>query len=210
MPVSGLRLRVGAGLVVICWLIVVGTGFAALLQYKATPGEANQTTSEPSHFPESVSLQRHADRPTLLMFAHPCCPCTTASLRELTAILAECPQLQPATVIFTLPPRAPDEWSNAPIVELARQTRGIQVLMDDEAQLTTKFGVQTSGHVLFYDAAGTKQFSGGITALRGHEGWSAGRGAIVALCRNLPCERQTTPVFGCSLLAPAARRGGTP
>ena len=195
---------------VLCWLMVVGTGFAALLQYKATPGNtAGPATAEQASFPEDVPLQRHADRPTLLMFAHPCCPCTTASLRELTAIIAESPQLQPATVIFTLPPGAPAEWRSTPLVEQARQTNGLRVWLDEEALLTKRFGVQTSGHVLLYDATGRTQFSGGITSLRGHEGWNAGRGTIAAICQNLSCERQTTPVFGCPLLTPPSRAGGT-
>jgi hypothetical protein len=211
LPLRGLGGHYVMTAAVCCWLMIVSVGFATFLQYKATPGDhSGRAGVEPAEFPQSTNLQRHADRPTLIMFAHPCCPCTKASLHELKALLAECPELQPALVIFTLPPGSPVEWSHTPLVEQARQSNHLRVVVDEYARLTTQFGVTTSGHVLFYDAAGTKKFSGGITALRGHEGWSAGRGTITALCRNLPCERLDTPVYGCPLFAPQDRSGGNP
>lgn len=204
--------RVGVGLIVGCWLTLVLVGFVALLRYKGTPGSSLVAASlpVPEDYPEAVSLPHNATRPTLLMFAHPRCPCTVASLGELEAIVTQCPELQPATVIVTLPPGAPADWKLAPIVERTQHLSGLRVVFDEDAVLTKRFGVQTSGHVLLYDASGTRQFSGGITKLRGHEGWSAGRGAIVAICQNRPCDHRVAPVFGCSLFSPAKHSGGTP
>ena len=37
----------------------------------------------PARWPEASALVRNADGPTLVLFAHPKCPCTDASLAEL-------------------------------------------------------------------------------------------------------------------------------
>lgn len=207
----GLRSRAGVVLAVAIWMALVGAGFAGLLRYKGTPGTtAEHTSLGPAYFPETSYLQRHINRPTLVMFAHPCCPCSEASIHELHALAAELPHLQPALLVFTLPPGAPPEWRETSVVKRARQSTGIRVIVDRDASLTNQFQVQTSGHVLLFDANGRKQFSGGITSLRGHEGWSAGHDAIAARVQNQPTNKLTTPVFGCPLFAPAARSGGTP
>lgn len=209
--VVGLRSRVGVALAVGVWIVLVGAGFAGLLQYKGTPGTSvEQLSLQPAFFPAEANLQRNVNRPTLVMFAHPFCPCTEATVHELQAIVAELPQLQPAVVIFTLPAGAPQEWRNASAVKRAKQFTGIRVIVDEDARLTKQFPVQTSGHVLLFDAAGKTQFSGGITTLRGHEGRSAGRSAIAALVQNQPIQRATTSVFGCPLFGPEANSEGKP
>jgi hypothetical protein len=75
----------------------------------------------------------------------------------------------------------------------------VSVAADDEGREHARFGVETSGHVLLYDAAGKLMFSGGITPSRGHSGDNTGRDAVVRLLRHGGVERTKTPVFGCSL-----------
>ena len=71
------------GLVLI-WLLVVGAGMAMLTRYDNTPGLSGQP---PKQWPEESGLPRPDGTSTLVMFGHPRCPCTRASLEELAPAL---------------------------------------------------------------------------------------------------------------------------
>jgi hypothetical protein len=212
------RGRLGLWLAVVIWLGVIVGGFAQLLRYESTTDtlDGEPRVVGPLLFPRTPQLERNPTGQTLLMFAHPHCACTRASLNELAAILAECPDLQPARIIFPLPVNAPPSWQSGEIAQEAAALHGVNVIWDDQEQLTRLFDARTSGQVLLYDAAGQRLFSGGITALRGHAGWNAGRGAIVALHRQEASAhgeleiRNCTPVFGCRLLSDSVLPGVTP
>jgi hypothetical protein len=75
------------------------------------------------------------------------------------------------------------------------------VLGDLNGALARRFGAETSGYVLLYDAGGRLLFRGGITAGRGHAGDNAGMSAVVALVRGESISQAQTPVYGCSLLS---------
>lgn len=189
----------------VAWATVVALGFAHFERYKATPGApgikpGTAGNSARIEFPTSTLLTPNPRGQTLVMFAHPHCPCTQASLSELAAILAECPNLQPAQIVFPLPKGAPASWQTGQIVRASQAMTGVRVIWDEEEQLTRALAAETSGQVYLFDAAGQPLFSGGITALRGHAGWNAGRGAIVAHHQRRPGARDRTPVYGCELL----------
>src|SRR5688572_30257716 len=67
------------------WFSAFVGGTVAFLTYEFTPGDATQA---PPSWPEQTQLARSAGTPTLLLVAHPHCPCTRASLDELGAILS--------------------------------------------------------------------------------------------------------------------------
>src|SRR5712671_5581051 len=75
-----------AALCAIGWAFLVACGFVGLARYKSTPGEMAEA---PARWPQGTRLQRVAGRPTLVMFAHPKCACTRASLAELNRLAAE-------------------------------------------------------------------------------------------------------------------------
>ena len=62
------------------WSIAVVAGLALLTEFDTAPGAQG---SPPRDWPAGGSAQLDRSRPTLLMFAHPRCPCTRASLDEL-------------------------------------------------------------------------------------------------------------------------------
>jgi hypothetical protein len=77
---------------------------------------------------------------------------------------------------------------------------------DENGQLASAFGAETSGHVLFYDANGILQFSGGITSMRGHEGRSLGGDAILARLLGREAAADQALTFGCPLKARSETR----
>ena len=152
-------------------------------------------------FPPGSAVQLASDKPTLVLFAHPRCPCTQASLHELDGILAETQnRTVSVTVVFTIPDGVPAGWEQGDLWNSATRMPGLRVIRDQGGGEARQFEVEGSGHVLLYDPAGKLLFSGGITASRGHEGDNVGRSAIVRFIFNGHAPVSHTAVFGCSLL----------
>jgi hypothetical protein len=181
---------------VLGWAIGVGLCGATLLQYTNTPGLSAET---PRVWPDSVPRANHA--PALIMFAHPHCPCTRASLSELARLLAETPARPDVRILFCKPALEPDEWVRGWNWNAATAIPGALAQIDVDGALAARFGAATSGHTVLYDAAGTLQYSGGITVARGHEGDNLGRASIVSSLRgeHRPAA-PAAPVFGCELI----------
>jgi len=185
------------------WLAGVVSGLAALEVYKSHPGITGRT---PARLPESVAGADWASpgHALLLMFVHPRCPCTQASLGELAEILAREPGKASAALVFVKPAGAGPDWSQTALHKQAAAVPNLR-LIDDDGTLARHFGAETSGHVVLYDAEGKLVFSGGITRSRGHEGESAGRRMICARLEGTASDAPAeTPVFGCPLFTPGA------
>lgn len=191
-----------AGLV---WAGAVGIGAQKLLLYELTPGQL----AEPSpRWPADSALPREPGRFTLVVFAHPDCPCTKATLVELGKLAARLEGRMSALVEFAKPEAMADEVRHSSRWHEAGAVPGVVIGFDTGDVEVRRFGVATSGQALLYDGHGNLVFSGGITSARGHEGPNAGSDAVVALV-NGSRERFHNPVFGCSLRNPgAAELGG--
>jgi hypothetical protein len=183
------------------WMLTVGSGLGYLLVYSNTPGEAS---SGPEHWPRSQELVLDSEFPTLLMFAHPRCPCTRASLHELNRLVAQVDGRLRGYVLFSRPAAEPIGWERSELWSLADSIPGMTVLSDPDGQTARAFGSETSGHVLLYDPAGELVFSGGVTAARAHEGDNRGRDAIRNFTNEGSILEKQTPVFGCALRELAA------
>lgn len=182
-------------LAVSLWCVAITVGAYAEWNYSRTAGAAIDPGEQwPA---ESGVVRDH--RPTLLLFVHPRCPCSVASLGELAALLDEAPGSVDAHVLFWQPPQAGPEWRDTQLVQQARELPGVAIHWDEAGAESAHFGALTSGHTVCYDAHGTRQFAGGITLGRGQVGTSAGRTAI----RNWLQQGQTPTgpncVYGCPL-----------
>ncbi len=171
---------------VVVWTIVVGAGVWILLRYSNTPGKAANPSAD---WPSGTSIQRTPGRATLVVFAHPQCPCSESSIGELAQVVRHTQQKLDVHVIFYAPEGETAAWVRAGLWQQA------SISLE-----TRRFHAATSGQALLYDSGGHLRFSGGITASRGHSGDNDGRNAIVALVLEGSSGRSTTPVFGCSLL----------
>jgi hypothetical protein len=179
------------------WMGGVMSGMWLLWAYSNTPGQAAQPSAL---WPVESCIERTPGRATLVLVAHPRCPCTRASLGELALLMARCQELVTASVLFYQPEDFADEWAQTDLWQSASTIPGVQVKRDRGGVEARRFQAATSGQVLLYDARGSLLFSGGITGGRGHAGDNAGRSAIVSLLTEGAAERANTFVFGCSLL----------
>jgi hypothetical protein len=180
------------------WLFMIAVGVGALWGYESTPGAA---AAAPVTWPAASRIKPDNNRATLVMSAHPHCPCTRAGIGELSRLMTQAQGRVTAYVLFVKPQGFSDEWVQSDLWESAAAIPGVTPLMDDGGAEAALFRAETSGQTVLYDAAGNLLFRGGITSARGHAGDNAGRTAIVSLLTSDGTEERETPVFGCPLFA---------
>jgi hypothetical protein len=180
------------------WLASAGTGLFWLMAYDNTPGVS---AAAPAEWPAESALTRDPAAPTLVMLAHPRCDCTRASLGELAELLARVKHKPRTFVVFIKPGGTASGWEQSGTWEQAKAIPGVTVVRDDDGAEARRFGVQTSGQTLLYDARGGLLYAGGTTGSRGRSGENAGRSDLVALVDGARRTRASRPVFGCPLFA---------
>lgn len=180
------------------WLLAVGVGMSCLERYESTPGVAAAPVAK---WPAGSRIPRIEHFATLVMLAHPRCPCTRASLAELARLMAQCPVRVRAFVLFVAPQSEGQEWTQTDLWDRAASIPGVTPLRDEDGHEAQRFHGHTSGETLLYDASGKLLFQGGITGGRGHEGDNAGRAACLSLLTSGHASQNHTPVFGCALKA---------
>ncbi|RMF53687.1 MAG: hypothetical protein D6746_15325 [Bacteroidetes bacterium] len=184
----------------VAWLALIGVGYSFITSYANTPGAS---APAPSLWPANASISLDAEQPTLLLFLHPRCPCSRATLGELETLIAQVQARIRTHVFFFKPDTEADDWVKTDLWSTAASLPGVTVHVDPEGREALRFGALTSGHAVLYDPDGHLHFSGGITGARGHQGDNAGRTAIVSWIRHQdqlsPDSTAVIPVFGCAL-----------
>ncbi|TWU49775.1 thioredoxin domain-containing protein [Rubripirellula reticaptiva] len=183
----------------VLWCLATGAGFVAIERYAHTPAQLNHQIDR---WPASSHLQTAHGKPTLVMFAHPHCPCTRASMNELSRILSQCEGQVTASVVFL-----EFESIDKPVKQsgLWRQAMAIphlHVAVDHQQIISRLFQARSSGETFLFQANGNLSYHGGITLSRGHEGDNTGHDAIVSILTKGTSHRSMGPVYGCSLSSP--------
>lgn len=181
----------------IVWLAGIAYGSAAMWQFQRKAGE---NAAAPISWPQQSRLSLAKSGPTVVMFAHPRCPCTRASVSQLRELLSGSLKTAGSVYVLVLRPHEfPAGWERTDVWRNAASIPGVTVLSDVDGVEATRLGALTSGQTLVYDTAGKLVFRGGITALRGEAGDSIGsRSLAAALVGNAPAQG-VTPVFGCPI-----------
>jgi hypothetical protein len=167
-----------------------------MFEYEITPGVVS---AAPDHWPAGSALRLDPGRPTFVMFVHPHCPCSRASLDELMVLVTHRGGRMQPIVVFLKPIRFDQDWEKTDLWKTAASIPGATLFCDVDGTETHRFQAMVSGESLLYDAAGKLVFHGGITVSRGHRGDNAGRSAVESLLAGEPTAWRQTPVFGCSL-----------
>jgi hypothetical protein len=196
---SSARARTAYTLVGVAWVAAVSLGLTQLWRYESTPSHPAQP---PANWPADTRLERQSGKPSLVLFAHPHCPCTRATIAELARLMTDCHGKVTATVLLVRPAGLPAGWERTDLWNNAAAIPGVSVVIDDAGTESRRFGALTSGQTILYGADGRLLFAGGITESRGHQGDNAGRSAITVLVLGGQCPAQSasTPVYGCPLL----------
>src|SRR5437016_5113600 len=111
----------------VLWIGGVGGGMLWLWQYASSPGHTGEV---PAHWPRISQIVPATDRPTLVMFAHPKCPCTRASIAELARAMAACRERVAAHVVFFVPADATPDWERTDLTHAAESIPGVRITFD--------------------------------------------------------------------------------
>lgn len=182
--------------VAVIWLLVVCTGTLLMAQYSQTAGA---TGTAPAQWPAATLTRHDPGLSRLVMFLHPRCPCSRASLGELEQLMAHCQGAFSAQVWFIQPEGTTEDWVKTDLWRTAAAIPGVQVGIDHEGTEARRFDAVTSGLTLLYDVRGGLIFQGGITLARGHAGDNPGRDAVESLLKREIPHASSAPVFGCAL-----------
>ena len=175
-----------------------------MARYSNIPGNGGQP---PVAWPKESQIAFDAHRPTLVMFLHPKCPCSRASVGELELLLAHFPDQLNTHIVFLKPEGTVTNWEKTDLWRQATSTPQVTVHTDYAGAEARRFHAETSGQSLLYDRNGSLQFQGGITLGRGHAGDNPGRDALEEILQHGSSSQTTTPVFGCSLFETQCEKG---
>jgi hypothetical protein len=177
------------------WVCGILTCFALLQRYSHTDGPSFEPSAAAN---EILASHRAPGRPLLVMAVHPRCPCTDASLAELSDLLARSAGACDALLLQFQPLSGAPNW---PVDDSPRELGGMKVpvVLDRGGSIGAALGAATSGHAVFVDRNGQIRFRGGLTIARDHRGRSPGQDAILATLAGRSSELTSAPVFGCTL-----------
>jgi hypothetical protein len=187
-------------------LAAVALGWYQLFLFSSTPGEQ---FAAPASWPQDIpalpaTLPSGGHTPLLLVFVHPRCSCTPATLEQFDQLLDSTPTpVQVALVVYrskAVSQQAPGA-EQAPMLRVHSQAR-IQVLPDTNGLLARRFGAATSGEIVLYSANGHLLFQGGITPMRSQTGNSAGADALRNALATGAIQAKAASVFGCKIFLP--------
>lgn len=200
------RLSLATIALVTLWMAALFAGMVGLWKYKLTPG-APALPPPTGAWPAHSRLPVHPNTPTLIMFSHPQCVCTRASLAELRTLASRFGSRVLTTVSFLRPSDASDDFSRSDSWTLAASIPGVRVLGDQDGREAALFGANTSGHVVLYSATGQLLFTGGITPARGHVGNSPQMDRLIELLESETGRQPATGLLTNSSNQPGAVYG---
>lgn len=175
------------------WLLITAYFSYQMLIFDTTPGPR---AAAPGSWPARSSIHRAPGRKQLLMFVHPECSCTVASLDQLRFLEKRLGNRIEAHVVI---------WHShlsARKHNWPEEGGGAEVVDDRLGQEAVLFGAKTSGQTMIYDEAGQLLFSGGLTALRAD---FSGAQVLRKIVERVEAKNQAgaleKPVFGCPITA---------
>ena len=178
------------------------SGVVALNDYMSAPGAVGET---PDAWPSGTGIERTPERWTIVLAAHPKCPCTRATAEQMIGPLRGSPEADLVILSYVSPERA-DSPPEPGVAGRLAELPNARVVADPGARLAERFGAVTSGHVVAFAPDGSTAFSGGVTRSRGMSGPATGLASLHALLSDSTPPAAEACVYGCPLVGPAEGR----
>ncbi|WP_372367665.1 hypothetical protein [Candidatus Uabimicrobium sp. HlEnr_7] len=192
----------------VLWVFAIVASFYFLGAYENKPGQLGKISKK---WVENSLIVRNPEKPTLLLFLHPHCPCSKATVGSLEFILSRCRQPLEVRVVFYVPENAKKNWEKTSLfhtISNISSTLGnkkkdivIDIYLDSGGAEAINFGAAISGTALLYSKNSDLVFHGGVTLSRGHfdSGDNFGVSSIVNFINEKSQSKSQTPVFGCPI-----------
>ncbi len=180
----------------IIWIVVIAFGYKILINYEFKPTSALESIQE---FPQESQFTLDPKLATLFIFIHPHCPCSRASIEELSKLLAGFQNKLKVIAIFTKPKGVNASWIKTDLWHKVKSLPNVEMFIDYENHEAKIFKANSSGEVFLFKPNGNLVFHGGITSSRGHEGDNKGRSTISHYLSTGEIKDKQTFTFGCIL-----------
>jgi hypothetical protein len=204
-----MRIRPWQVISVSVWTLCLAGGAGYLAAHASTPGDTGRT---PDRWRPDL-LPRADGRWTIVLAAHPRCPCTRATADELVAAIDGAPTPY-ELLVLAYRPDGPEtgagDFTATGVIRRLAALPHARIVDDPNGRLAAALGANTSGHAAVYDPDGLLRFTGGLTPTRAHVGPNTGAAALRALLRNDPPPAAVAPVYGCPLDNTAGRPDAGP
>jgi hypothetical protein len=100
-----------------------------LLDYANTPGGAGEAIS---NWPAESRILCDPQRANLVLAIHPHCPCSRATIDALADVMARCPNLATARVLFCKPAEFPEGWERTDLWQSAALIPDVTPICDED------------------------------------------------------------------------------
>jgi len=181
-----------AALAVAAWALSLVVVIGWLVAFESGPAPVAASTEVPAEPP----------RWRLDVYAHPRCPCTRASIEEISRLAARLGDRIELRFWFFRPESESDAWAHSGSWKSAAAIPRALVATDPGGRLARSAGAVASGHVVLSAPGGRAVFNGGVTLTRGHVGPSPGSDAIYSWTITGSGLDQA-PTLGCPLFGEA-------
>jgi hypothetical protein len=185
----------------VVWIAIAVAGWYGISAYGFN-GDPQATAHIVPYWPTDSTIARMTDRPTLVLFLHPKCPCSRATVGELERlpVLAPSDALPDICVVAAAPRSTGDLWWSSPFLARAARLPNTRLVRDPGGVETELFGARVSGTVLLFDPAGKRLYAGGVTMARGHAGDNVGLQAVTELLVDHHADVAPIPPLGCEMV----------
>ncbi len=177
------------------WVIVVLLGFLWVDNYSNTGSLPVDLFTE---IPALSAFRKDLGKPLLLVFIHPMCSCSRATLTELDRLAASLQDVK-TYVVFTQPAGRSPAWVKNDLWDKATKMKGITPIIDGGGNEASIFKATTSGHTILFNSKGSQVYAGGLTAARGHVGEAVGQSIIKQWVSKRLDNPLFSKVFGCNI-----------
>lgn len=181
------------------WFVACGSVLWLLWSYSNAAGPQGML---PVGWTPDARLECPEDRPMLLVFAHPKCPCTRATMSAIERLQRDVPGTFATRVVFYEPDGADASWHQTDLWVRAQKLIDAKAIADPGGSISGGAGAAVSGCVALLDPQDGLLFWGGVTPSRGHEGESVGLNSLRSILRGQEPVESRAPVFGCELVGP--------
>lgn len=172
------------------WGIACAAVFIVVWRFEATPGPAVASLQE---WPRGCAIERTPGANSVILFLHPGCPCSMASIEELRLGIGKGWNGDVHVVAYS-PDGENEDWVHGEQWEAASKIPRAKLHVDPGGRLARQFNAVTSGHAAFYDGGGRLLFAGGLTPSRG----TAAGGVLFQ--RAALGQETRRPEYGCPII----------
>ena len=130
------RLRLATVTATVIWGLTVGIGYLALQLHGASPGQGGRVVEL---WPDQSRIPLTSGWPTLVIAAHPLCPCTRATVAELTRVLTRCAGKVEVYILILLPERAGHDWGPTDGLRRLGTMPGVHLIDDPGGEEAARF-----------------------------------------------------------------------